>query len=343
MHLLLDLKSKIKIVFFFVFISSLLFGQGGEETRASYNFYRFHPIAMTDIGFSTAPFTMKYKFQNNIQRIHYDHNNKMMIGLGFSHNWFSLRLGAALLGNFKPKHLFGRANYIDIGAQFTVKRVYAEVDLKYYAGYVVRNAFQWDPNYNLKTPNDLSQDIHVRTISAKAWYLHNRDFRMDPFYGNRGNYNKQVMTWYLAGRFEVHGLNNNAGPIVPEVLHDSTNTKTSADALNAVEIGIIPGYGYVTRVKNFQFGFMAAAGPRIQFKNYQVREEKTNLAGVVARYDFKAVFGYNVPRYYVMAHVELDNKSIHFGSFKYNQSYIYFKVQTGWRFNERIPKKLRKE
>lgn len=306
-----------------------------------YTSYRFHPIVFTDIGFSTAPANIKYPYNDQLSKIQFRHNNKMMLGIGFSYRWLSFRIGAALIGNSRPVSKFGRANYIDLGTQFSVKKVYAEIDVRNYTGYVLRNAFLWDSTYSLSQPNDKNQDINIYNVSAKMWYLHNQHFRMDPFTGNRGVYNKQVMTWYLAGRLDAYGINNKNRSLIPVSLHDSTNTKTTSTALSAIEFGVIPGFGYVNRIKKIQFGIMVAAGPRIQSKSYKLEGNDTGKAGIVARYDFKAIVGYNVPRFFAMMHLEIDNKSIHFADLKYNQTFFYFKVQTGYRFREKLPKKLR--
>lgn len=313
-----------------------------DTTSLPYTSYRFHPIVFGDIGFSDAPANIKYPYNDQISKIQYRHNNKMMLGVGFSYRWFSLRVGAALIGNSRPVAQYGKSKYIDVGTQFSVKKVYAEIDLRVYSGYVLRNAFLWDSTYSLADPNDKNQNINVYNIAAKMWYLHNRNFRMDPFTGNRGVYNKQVMTWYLAGRLDLYGIRNQSGPLVPITLRDTTNSKTDSWDLSAIEFGVIPGFGYVNRVKRFQFGFMAALGPRLQLKSYKIGEQNTSLAGIVARYDFKAIMGYNVPKFFAMVHIEVDNKSIHFSDLKYNQTFFYFKIQTGYRFNERLPKKKKK-
>ncbi len=326
-------KLLISIALFFFFS-----GFSQDESRP-YTSYRDHPIVFTDLGFSTAPANIKYQFNDQISKIQFRHNNKMMVGMGFAFRWFSMRIGAALIGNSRPISQFGRARYIDLGVQFSVKKVHAEIDFRNYSGYVLKNALLWDPTYTFADPNDKSQDISVYNMSWKMWYLHNKNFRIDPFTGNRGVYDKSVMTWFLAGRLDLYGISNQRGSLVPISLQDSTNSKTGATALTAVDFGIIPGLGYVNKINNFQFGVMAAVGPRIQFKSYKINDHDTGLAGVVGRYDFKAIFGYNVPEYFVMMHLEVDNKSIHFSDFKYNQTFFYLKVQTGYRFKEREKKK----
>jgi len=336
----LNLKNKIAL-FHFIMLTSLAFAEA-DSTQLPYTSYRNHPIVFMDFGFSDAPADIKYPFANYVNSISYRHNNKMMLGIGFSHRWFALRVGAALIGNSKPVSQFGKSRYIDIGTQFSVKRVYAEIDFRNYSGYVLRNAYKWDSNYTIANPNNKDEDINVYNLALKMWYLHNKDFRIDPFTGNRGVYNKQVMTWFLAGRIDFYGIRNGIGPLAPTVLIDSTNSKTGAWELSAFETGVIPGYGYVNRIGKFQFGVMAAVGPRLQFKSYRIDSENTSNAAIVARYDFKAIFGYNVPKYFAMVHLEMDNKSIHYSKFKYNQFFLYVKVQAGYRFKEKPPKEKKK-
>lgn len=331
-----------KIVPFIFLFSLSVYGQS-DSLELPYTSYRCNPILFNDIGLSDAPATIKYPFSDQVNKIQLRHNNKLVLGIGFSYNWLAIRIGAALIGNTKSVSQYGKSRYLDIGTQFSIKRIYAEADLRYYEGYVIKNALVWDPKLSISNPNDKEQDITVSNISAKMWYLHNRNFRMDPFTGNRGVYNKQVMTWHIAGRLDRYKISNNIHPLVPSVLRDSTNTKTNAESIGALEIGAIPGYAYVNRIKKIQFGIIGAIGPRIQFKSYSVLGEKTTLTSVVARYDLKAIVGYNTPKFFAMLHLEVDNKSIHFSSFKYNQAFFYMKVQTGYRFEEKLPKKRKKK
>lgn len=335
------MKALSKIVIFLCFISPSAYSQK-DSTDKPYTFYKYHPIVFNDIGFSDAPANIKYPYSDNVSKIQLRHNNKMVLGIGVSYNWLAVRIGAALIGNTKPVSQFGKSRYLDIGTQFSVKRVYAEVDLRYYEGYVIKNALVWDPTLTIANPNDKEQNLTVRNLGAKMWYLHNRNFRMDPFTGNRGVYNKQVMTWHIAARLDWYSISNSPMPIIPSALRDSSNTKTNAESIGAIEVGAIPGFAYVNRIKRIQFGIIGAIGPRIQFKSYTVNSEPTTLTSVVARYDLKAIMGYNTPKFFAMLHLEVDNKSIHFSEFRYNQVFFYLKVQTGYRFPERLPKKKRK-
>lgn len=333
------MKGKIKIALLFVFITQ--FGYCQTDTLP-YTSYRFHPIFFIDLGFSAAPASLKYPYSSDIKQLQFRHNNKIMFGIGASYRWFAFRIGAALVGNFKPVSKYGKSNYYDLGLQFSIRKYYSEIDLRYYTNYVVENAYKWDSTYTKDLPNDRNQNIDVYNIAMKMWYLNNKNFRMDPFTGNRGSYNKQVFTWYLGGRLDIYGITNKNGPLIPTLLQDSTNTKTSASAIGAIELGIIPGVGYVNKYKKFQYGVMAAVGPMLQFKSYTVNDSPTGLAGIVLRYDFKMIFGYNVPRCFVMAHIEVDTKSIGFDKLKYMQTFYSFKVQAGYRFKEKLPKKGKK-
>lgn len=310
--------------------------------QAAYTSYKNRPIFFTDVGFSSAPANIEYPFTSDISKIQLRHNNKMMIGFGGSFRWFSIRFGAALIGNSKPVSQYGKSNYFDLGLQFSIKKTYSELDLKSYSGYVLKNAYTWDPTLNTANPNDKNQDINMYDIAYKMWYLHNKNFKMDPFNGNRGVYNRQVLTWYLEGRIEWYGISNRRGSLIPTNLYDSTNTKTASSSLNAFELGLIPGFGYVNNIKNFQYGFLAALGPRLQIKSYNVNDMVNSAGGIVFRYDFKTIIGYNTTRFFAMLHLEIDNKSINFDKFKYNQTFFSLKLQTGYRFKE-IPKKDKKK
>lgn len=333
------MKGKINIALLFVFITQFVVCQ---TDTLPYTSYRYHPIIFADLGFSAAPASLKYPYNNQIKELQFKHNNKIMFGIGASYRWFAFRIGAALVGNFKPTSKYGKSNYYDLGVQFSIKKYYSEIDFRYYTNYVIENAYNWDPTYTKELPNDRNQNIDVYNVAMKMWYLNNSNFKMDAFTGNRGSYKRPVFTWYLGGRLDFYGITNKTGSLIPTLLQDSTNTKTNSSAFNAIELGVIPGVGYVTKRKNFQFGIMAAVGPMLQLKSYTVNNSPTGLAGIVLRYDFKMIFGYNVPRCFVMAHVEFDTKSIGFDKLKYMQTFYSFKVQAGYRFKEKIPKKGKK-
>ncbi|MCO5259227.1 MAG: hypothetical protein M9916_03705 [Crocinitomicaceae bacterium] len=341
---------KINILLVFILLTNTVFSQKKtsnllvEDTDSlPYTSYRYRPILFADIGFTAAPLDLKYSFSDEIKQISYRHNNKMMLGIGASHSWFAFRIGLAVVGNLKPVSKFGKSNYFDIGLRFSIKHFYSEIGFRYYTNYSIIDAYKWDTTFTKSIPNDTRQNIDVYNVAAKMWYINNKHFKMDAFTGNRGVFNKSTFTWYLGGRLDSYGINNKSGDLISRNLQDTTNSKTASTAFNAVELGVLPGVGYATRYKTFQFGIMAAIGPMVQLKSYTINGSPNGLGGIVARYDFKMTFGYNIPRCFVMFIIDVDTKSINFDKLKYNQTFYSMKMQVGYRFNEKLPKKKRKK
>ncbi len=319
-------------ILFFTFISAGVFSQ--KDTSSVYTLYRLNPIVAVDVGFSSAPFNIKYPFNDQgLKKLAFRHNHKGMLGFMFAYKWFSLRLGAGLLTNIRPQTLYGKAKYIDISAQGSFRNFQGEVDYRNYRGYVLENA-TWNPDYSIVTPNDMTYNVNVYDIGAKLTFFQNKNFKIDAFNANRGIYNKKVFTWYLLSRLDIFGLLNNGKPIIPPLFHDSTNTKTGFQSMGAVEFGVMPGFGHANRIKDWQYGVLIAVGPRMQFKNYRVNDDKTTKAGIVPRYDLRLMVAYTKPSYFVGLHFEIDNKGIHFNDLKYNQTFFNIRLQGGWRFKE---------
>jgi len=334
------LKKLINI--FILFVSTVACAQDsipGEVVESAYISYKPNVILYTDLGYNAAPASIRYDFGQGIEKIKLRHNFKTMLGLGFAYKWFSIRIGAALVGNVRPVSRYGKANYIDLGINFSIKKTYSEIDLRTYNGYVIKDAKDWDTSFNDLRPNDVNQDIRTFNVSFSMWYFDNEKFRIDPFQGIKGQYMQAVTTWYLDGTLDTYGIGNTFGSIIPTQLHDTTNTKTAATSFSAVDFGVIPGIGHVNKVKNWQFGMMFAFGPRIQFKAYNVNGVGTNLAGIVGRYDVRLVAGYTVPQFFAMFSLDLDNKTIGFDQLKYNQSFYRMRLSLGYRFKTKEQQK----
>ena len=308
------------------------------EDSIAYTSYKKNLILFGDFGYNAAPFSIRYPFPNGIDKVKFRHNYKMMLGFGVSYKWFSLRIGAALIGNVRPQSRYGKANYFDAGLRFTIKKTYSEIDFRYYNGYVIQDAYKWNDSLNEIRPNDINQNIATYNVAFKMWYLDNKNFRIDPFNGIKGRYNRAVTTWYLAGRLDYYGVGNASGAILSPQLHDTTNTKVASSALHGVDIGVIPGLGHVNRKGNWQYGFMVALGPRLQVKSYTANGINNGLLGIVARYDLKIIGGYSLPRFFTMFSFEVDNKTINFGKFKYFQSFYGLRLSVGYRFRNKIDK-----
>lgn len=334
------MRAKFTLILGLLLLTNHLWAQSDS---LPYTLYRYRPIIFADIGFTAAPIDINYPFSQDVKQLQFRHNNKIMLGIGASYSWFAFRLGFAVIGNFKPVKHYGKSNYYDLGFRFSIKRFFSEWDFRAYTNYALMNVYKWDSTYSKELPNDTRQKIDVFNVSAKMWYINNKHYKMDAFTGNRGVFNKPTFTWYLGGRLDFYGIANKVGPIIPPMLQDSTYSKTRASVFSAVELGVLPGVGYVTRYKTFQFGIMAGLGPMLQFKSYTIDGTPTVLGAVTLRYDFKMAFGYNVPRCFVMFLFDVDTKSIGYDNLKYNQTFYSMRMQFGYRFNEKIPKKKRKK
>lgn len=334
------MKGYINILFFILSYSALSQDSvPGEIEESAYISYKDNAIVYLDLGYNAAPASIKYNFANGIDKIKLRHNFKTMLGFGFSYKWFSIRLGAALVGNVRPVSRYGKANYIDLGVNFSIKKTYSELDFKSYSGYVIKDAKDWDTSYNDIRPNNTGESIRSYNVAFAMWYFDNVKFRIDPFRGIKGQYTHAVTTWYLDGKLDLYGIVNDFGRIIPAQLFDSTNTKTASSSFAALDIGVIPGVGHVNKVKNWQFGAMFAFGPRIQVKSYTVFGAPTNLLGLVARYDVRLIAGYTVPQFFAMFSLEVDNKSIVFQELKYRQSFYRMRLSIGYRFKTKEERK----
>ena len=105
----------------------------------------------------------------------------------------------------------------------------------------------------IDTQNLHLPDVRTTNFNLNAWYFHDRDFKMRALRGIQAHYNKPVHTWYVKGTMNIFGVDNNGKPIVPAGVSEMNNDKTQAPALSAIDFGIIPGYAYVNRIKNWQF------------------------------------------------------------------------------------------
>ena len=305
-----------------------------RDSSSVYTLYRLNPIVAVDFGFNTAPFNLKYKFSDpTVKTLKYRHNMKGMMGFHAAYKWFSIRVAAGLFKNMRPINLFGKSNYLDFGLQCSFKNFHGEVDYRQYYGYVLMNA-KWKPDYSPTIPHDLDYNLDVHNVGLKLTYFQNSNFKMDAFYGSRGVYNKEVFTWYLLSKVDMFGVKNDSGPLFPDHLIDSTNTKTRAESLGAIEFGVMPGFGHANRVKSWQYGVLLAIGPRMQLKDYEVGGNKTTKASIVPRYDMKVMVAYTKPKYFAALHFEVDNKNINFNLLKYNQNFFSVRLQAGWRFEE---------
>jgi hypothetical protein len=295
-------------------------------------------VLFSDIGYSSAPFSILYPFSQEINKIKYRNNFRPVLGLGAAYKWFSARLAVSLPLQVKPTELYGRTEQVNLNVDFSIKKWFIDLDLRNYRGYAVMNAFLWSDSLNADKPNDIKRRMNATSLSVNAWYFNSAHFKMNNVRGIKGHYVQPVHTWYIKNTLNIFGVDNALDPIIPEVLGDSLSSRTFANVYSAVDLGVIPGYAYVNRIKNWQFSGSLGFGPVVQGKFYGVNGNVRGFLGLAPRYDLRLVGGYNRENYFVMLITDFDNKSIRFNDLKYRQSYYNIRISAGVRLNRKKSK-----
>jgi len=308
-----------------------------QEDTLPYKVFKDKIVLHSDFGFSAAPFSIKYPFASDLDKLKYRDNFRPVLGLGVSYKWFALRLAFSLPGNFRPVSRYGKTNQFNIGFDFTYKKTFFDVDLRSYFGYAIKNANQWNDTLNSLKPNDIRPNTNSVSFSINAWYFHDRNFKMSALRGKTAHYTKEVKTWYLKNIFNVFGVGVGSGTnnVIPDELQDSIVTKTGASVFSAFELGVVPGYAYVNKIKNWQFSGLLGLGLVIQGKNYTTDGVVRGYLGLAPRYDIRLIGGYSVDRYFVMLITEFDNKSIRYTNLRYQQYFYSVRVSAGIRLNRK--------
>lgn len=311
-----------------------VFGQDKAFERYSDQYVWF-----SDLGFSTAPAGINIPESNGITKLQMRNNSKMILGVGFSYKWLTLRLSSGILGNLRPKSRYGTTVYYDLGFDFTVKkRFFIDVDFHIYNGYTYKNAYRWNDTLNELKPNLYDTKFGAASFSVNTWQFFNDDFNMASFRGKTGAYKRQAFTWYVRYTTNLYGIGSENGIIPPE-LRDPTNTKTSVQTMAAFDLGAIPGFGYVQKIRDFQIGVMAGLGATIQSKFYVTPTVTRSFLGLAPRMDIKFVAGWNEPRWFVMFVTDFDNKGIRFNDLSYRQTFYTLRVMAGIRVEKKEKEK----
>ncbi len=325
-----------KITFLILFISfnlTLIAQKNKTIDSTAIQSFRLKKVCYSDIGFNTAPFSLKFKDSiGNKEHLFYRNNLRSVFGIGFSYKWFSLRLAINLPGHLKPVSKFGETKYIDLGLEFKTKRHFYDIDFHNYKGYAIKNAYYWndslDKNIN---PHFITQEMNALSLSLNTWRFFNKSINMSALKGKTAMYLKEEKSFYLKTTFNLHGVGNN-GTLIPIEKFNPKNSKTSASTISAFDFGVLPGYVYVNRFKNWQYSGMLGLGPVIQSKFYYVDGIQRGYLGLAPRIDVRILFGYNVPRWFINFITEFDNKSIKFNNLKYQQTFYLIKLIGGIRF-----------
>ncbi len=344
MHLSLVLKAfftNYRFVFLLLILSHLSFSQM-ENDSLPYRLFKDKIVLYSDLGYTAAPFNLKYEFSDQVNKLQYKNNFRAVLGLGGSYKWFSIRLGIPLPIEMRSAGRFGHTLPINLGVDFTIKRTFVDVDFRNFTGYAIKDAYKWNDTLNKLKPNDIRRLTSTNSFSMNVWYFHNKDFKMEALRGRTGHYNQQVHTWYLRYTFNVFGVNNGTYSVIPSQFEDSLNTKLSASQFGAVDMGVIPGYAYVNRIKNWQFSILTGLGAVVQTKYYTINGENRSFTGLEPRFDVRFIGGYSKPKFFVFLVTDFDNKTIRYNSLVYNQTFYTIRLAGGIRFDPKEKKSNRK-
>jgi hypothetical protein len=341
-----ELTNKLKIVILLSLISNFVFSQSDTNIKdtillesklkidtSSISSFRNNKVLYADLGFNTAPFSIRFRDAlGEKQNLYYRNNLRSVFGFGFSYKWISLRLAVNLPGHLKPVSKFGKTKYIDLGFEFKTKKRFFDIDIHDYRGYAIKHAYKWDSTLNKSTnPHYISEKTQAFSFSVNSWRFFNNKIVLNALRGKTAMYTKKEQSFYLKSTFNIHGIANNSS-LIPTQLVDTLNSKTGAKNLAALDFGILPGYVYVDRINNFQFSGMIGFGPVLQYKSYTTDEIFRSFVGLAPRIDIRLNIGYNVEKYFINLITEFDNKSIRYNDLSYRQTFYMIKLVGGLRF-----------
>jgi hypothetical protein len=213
------------------------------------------------------------------------------------------------------------------------------LELRLFKGFAIKDAHNWNNEINSMYPNDIRSETQVSSFSMNIWYFNHKDFKMAALKGKTGHYNRSVHTWYIKNTFNIFGVTNQKSPVIPSTLSESGKDQTEAYFYSATDFGIVPGYAYVNRIKNWQFAFMGGFGGVFQAKFYGGTGTTRGFLGLAPRYDVRLFGGYSASNYFIFLLTDFDNKSIRFGHLIYKQQFYNIKVVLGKRISTGKKKK----
>lgn len=327
---------------------SIMSQEGHEDDRA-YSLHKNQWIWYSDIGYRTSPFTLKYDFSPEIDKLKFRHNIKPILGIGVHYKWFALRVGFGLPTTIYSENKFGRHIPLNFGAQFSIKKMFIDADLRFNRGYVIKNAVRWDTTLSQLYPNKKLNNLNSFSMSTNLWHFKNKEIHMKPILGRAGHYNRDAGSFYLKYTFNFFGVSNNDDTLYKELVPidfiKSTVGATQSRRLAAIDLGVVPGYAFVKRLNNWQFSFIGGLGAVLQSKFYSTATTITpkNIIGIAPRIDLKFIGGYNDERYFCHLDTDFDIKSARYQRLSYRQYFYSIKLVGGIRLKEKEKKTKRKK
>lgn len=305
------------------------------QDSTSFNSYRENFILYSDLSFKAAPFSIHDNLNLGVKKIAFKHNFSPALGFGFAYKWLGLRISFALPGHMRPVSRYGKSNFIDLGIKFNIKRTYWDIDFRNYQGYVINDAYKWNDTLTGLTPNDVRPGQNATSFSINSWIFKNKNYHMNGVLGIKGDYAETEKSWYFKSTLNIFGISNTGGPITPAELIDTAQTKSFASTLSALDIGLVPGYAYTHRYKNWQVSALGGLGLVLQGKFNVAQEITRSYLGIAPRIDMRVVGGYTKARYFFLLFTDFDIKSIRFQEMRYRQVYYQIGVLGGYRFKKK--------
>lgn len=309
-----------------------LFGQvrAQDQPTAIHDFKNQHVI-YADLGISPAPFNLSYPFPYEASPLKYKNNFKPILGLAYAYKWFSMRVAFPVLPGVRSVEKYGKSKQFGIGLDYNFKRLYTDLDFRIIQGYAIKEAYTFDTSLTENTPNNILSGLGSLNLALNLWYFNTDDFKMNALQGKRAHFEKQVHTWYVKGTLNYFGVTHGSEDIIPSLLQDPLQSKTSAQSYSALDFGIIPGYAYANRINNWQFSGWAGIGPVIQSKFYTLETGVQGFLGLAPRYDIRLVGGYSNNQRFFLLVANFDNKSIAFNTLAYKQYFYTIRLVAGIR------------
>ncbi len=319
-----------KYYLFFSYVIWITLVKSQDQPLAVKDFKDQHVWYM-DFGVSPAPFHLSYPFQLGGSPLRYKNNFKPILGLSYAFKWFSMRIAFPVLPGVRSIGKYGKSKQFGIGFDYNFKRLYTDFDFRIVQGYAIKNAVVFDTSLTANVPNRIYPTLGTLNLAFNLWYFNTDDFKMNALQGQRAHFEKQVHTWYVKGTLNYFGVSHGTQDIIPLMLQDPQQSKTSAQSYSALDFGVIPGYAYANRINNWQFSGWAGIGPVIQSKFYTIDKGIQGYLGIAPRYDIKFVAGYSTLERFFFLAGNFDNKSIRFTNLTYRQFFYTIRLVVGLR------------
>ena len=338
-HYFSRVLGSIRDILIILTICNSWFCYGQNSDTLKHELFKDRIVLFADLGFNSAPFSIQDNYLLGIEKLNYKNNIKAVLGIGGAYKWFALRIGFALPGNLKPESEFGNTEYFDLGLRFNIKQTFSTIVIRSYRGYSIKNAYEWNDTLDVDNPNAIMPNVRSTSISANVWWFISKEFKMQAVDGKIGHYTGAVKTWYFKTSLNAFGIANGTRAIVPKELRDSLNDRHHASSIGAIDLGVVPGYAYVNRIKNWQFAAFAGLGGVIQSKYFTKGQTTRGFLGIAPRIDIRFILGYSKPKYFIMLTSDFDIKSLEVQNLKYNQSYYNLKLIGGLRLHTKKSKR----